>query len=180
MGELLHIYGLSSVETWTLNIGKPGVPTISDYNALAQTSTESPLSLMRLTYGTNFPGLSNQSKPEKHLSRLFRSISLNLNNCCLFYLFLLFCNPPCFVLCLFYVQDPQVRLAQVPMRHFLFQRKILSIYGNSTGGHWLVSQATPFTAKGVRVWLARLDTGLVIFHPPPSLVENTFYPTSIT
>ena len=95
----------------TLNIGKPGVPIVSNYNALTRTSTESPLSLTGLTYETNFPGLSSQSEPEKRLSRLFGSICLNLNNCCLFFLFILFCNPPCFVCILCsvdYVQDPQV------------------------------------------------------------------------
>ena len=37
-------------------------------------------------YGTNFPVLSNQSKPEKRLSRLFGSLSLNLNNCLLVFI----------------------------------------------------------------------------------------------
>ena len=67
---------------------RAGVPIISNYNVLARTSTESLLSSMGLTYGTNFPGLSSRSEPEKHLSRLFGSISLNLNNYCLFFIVL--------------------------------------------------------------------------------------------
>ena len=47
---------------------------ISNYNALTQIFMESLLSLMGLTYGTNFPGLSSQSGLMKHLGRLFRSI----------------------------------------------------------------------------------------------------------
>ena len=55
-------------------IEKPGVLITSTYNTLAQISTESPLSLMGLTYGTNFPGLPRQSGLMKHLGRLLRSI----------------------------------------------------------------------------------------------------------
>ena len=66
-----------------------GANNIQLYNACPHiwTSTESLLSSMGLTCGTNFPGISSQSKPENHLSRLFGSICLNLNNYCLFLFF---------------------------------------------------------------------------------------------
>ena len=70
-GELLHIYAPSLA--WMLNIGKLGVLTVSIYNALIWSFTESLLSSMGLTYGTNFPGLSCQSGLKKHLGRLFGS-----------------------------------------------------------------------------------------------------------
>ena len=78
----------------------PGVLIISNYNALTQISTESFLSLMGLTYGTNFPGVSSQSGLKKHLGRLFGSICFVLYE--LYHsIVLLFCtNPPVFVLCL--------------------------------------------------------------------------------